>query len=685
MTTRAALRQLRDIENGNPLEAELCVPCQNALKSEDLDRIGGLLWLNDGFPDCEHLEKPIVYCSLCTNIIRSREVARRREDASNDPQETPDWTIFDSTTFIFEDDSYRFGHEAIEAKFEPEAHSYVRIIDLAPNPELLRSWIKICEQDHGATCNSSLSTFAGVNIRFIDVTKNCIVSGSLTDRYFALSYVWGTAVQSKLLKSNVEEMALPNALSQVPLPQTIKDSMTLVASMGERHLWIDALCIVQDDDEGKGVQIGQMASIYASALTTIVALSGTSAGSGLPGISSSPARHSDPIRIAPGLKIAPRKEFSELFNDSVYNSRAWTYQEQSLSQRCLYFTEQQIYYQCLTAAFCEDRFDHSLEDSISSQNPLAEARIWSQHPKSNDDLAQNGAFRYYSRFIADYSSKNMGYLSDILNAFKGISVTLSTMYGWKFWEAMPDSLIDLALLWTPLETIERRNVDGVFPFCSASWAGWVGKVHYGDMVHSIPQRPLLEGFQSCVSRLYTSGQRMTPISPPWARKASLSVASPITNLNTSATGPPLLAFRAFSVPTGQFTIKPSTQRLLNPDSNTSVTSATHFVYDWKFRRCGILYGYSHTNSNNTDLVLLSTFSHANTLQAFGPVIHLWTEDWVGRNERLFDTAFEDRKWCTLNVLVIQWEHDVAYRVGIGQICREVWDSCSPRETDVLLG
>lgn len=61
MATRAALRRLKDIENGDALESELCIPCQNVLEAEDLARIGGPLWLNDGYPDCERLEKPLVY------------------------------------------------------------------------------------------------------------------------------------------------------------------------------------------------------------------------------------------------------------------------------------------------------------------------------------------------------------------------------------------------------------------------------------------------------------------------------------------------------------------------------------------------------------------------------------------------------------------------------------------------
>lgn len=158
---------------------------------------------------------------------------------------SPEWPVsFDNATLIFEDKSCRSDHRGLEDGFEPKAGSYVRTIDGVPETGLLRSWMRTCERDHGTTCNALESVPAGVNIRFIDTTTNCIVPGSLTNRYFALSSVGGSAVQFKLLKSNIEKVALPNALSDAPLPQTIEDSMSLVASMGERYLWVDALRIV---------------------------------------------------------------------------------------------------------------------------------------------------------------------------------------------------------------------------------------------------------------------------------------------------------------------------------------------------------------------------------------------------------------------------------------------------------
>jgi Heterokaryon incompatibility protein (HET) len=60
--------------------------------------------------------------------------------------------------------------------------------------------------------------------------------------------------------------------------------MDVVGLLGERYLWVDCLCIVQDDQESLYNQVNNMASIFGDACVTIIAAQGTSAHCGLRGL-----------------------------------------------------------------------------------------------------------------------------------------------------------------------------------------------------------------------------------------------------------------------------------------------------------------------------------------------------------------------------------------------------------------
>jgi hypothetical protein len=54
------------------------------------------------------------------------------------------------------------------------------------------------------------------------------------------------------------------------LPTAVKDAIPLVRKLGENHLWVDCLCIVQDDEKTRE-QVDHMGDIYSGAYLTIIA------------------------------------------------------------------------------------------------------------------------------------------------------------------------------------------------------------------------------------------------------------------------------------------------------------------------------------------------------------------------------------------------------------------------------
>ena len=196
-----------------------------------------------------------------------------------------------------------------------------------------RRWISACENNHGDTCNprwnlSATTAISGLEVlRLVDVVNGCLVEARSPCRYLTLSYVWGGVNNVRLTSSNKAFLMEKGVLRTIwrLLPRTIRDAIEVVKALGESLLWIDALCLVQNDrfDMRNGIEV--MDLIYERAALCIVAASGDSADAGLPG-----ARLGNRFvtsraeRILPGIQLAVSNELDHVLRSSTYNRRGWT-------------------------------------------------------------------------------------------------------------------------------------------------------------------------------------------------------------------------------------------------------------------------------------------------------------------------------------------------------------------------
>lgn len=152
---------------------------------------------------------------------------------------------------------------------------------------VIRSWLEACDNFHGSHCRSATDCGGWTGPQwFIDVIGKCVVPAVDGAKYFALSYVWGNASSSlHASRASIERLQEEGSLTldTADLPETIKHAMQLVELLGRRYLWVDRLCIVQDDVD-KQDQLSHMNAIYAGAYATIVAAQGKNAKDGLKGI-----------------------------------------------------------------------------------------------------------------------------------------------------------------------------------------------------------------------------------------------------------------------------------------------------------------------------------------------------------------------------------------------------------------
>ena len=163
----------------------------------------------------------------------------------------------------------------------------------------------------------------------------------------ALSYVWVDLTTYHARKEDFIEPSTKyndklssDAYLQLKtdlLEMTIVDALVLVKSLRERYLWVDQLCIIQNDEVEKLRTISYMDRKYKAATLTVVAAEGANLASGLAGVKPYSRKLSPVISTIDGIEMLCEELHISIMDDkspmaqSPWNSRAWTYQEYILS------------------------------------------------------------------------------------------------------------------------------------------------------------------------------------------------------------------------------------------------------------------------------------------------------------------------------------------------------------------
>ncbi|CAF9938868.1 hypothetical protein IMSHALPRED_001121 [Imshaugia aleurites] len=287
------------------------------------------------------------------------------------------------------------------------------------------------------------------------------------------------------VNSNIGQLQLDNALSSEKfrgnVPETIRNAMRVVEVIQERYLWVDCLCILQDDESTRQVQLNNMSAIYAKACVTIIAAQGPDAQYGLRGFKgiSQPRKLDQEVwSLTKGEKLI-ECQFSEpdtVEKDSPWYNRCWTFQEYLYSRRRIIFEADTVRWECDHAVWYEDVYE---TDASLKKVPLR--KHWTYISRQQFHLAV--AFPNlsgYGELVRAYNSKKLTHPEDALAAFAGVTTEFSRIYDGGFNCGLPEMFFDVALLWQPWRNIERRISSGARSTNSClpswSWAGWHGEI-----------------------------------------------------------------------------------------------------------------------------------------------------------------------------------------------------------------
>lgn len=305
-------------------------------------------------------------------------------------------------------------------------------------------------------------------------------------QYVCLSHCWGNGMHTITTTSNTlnERRA---CIPFVQLPRLFQDAVRIVRKMGQRYLWIDSLCILQDCPEDRDKESINMASVYSNAYFTLAAVAANNSSEAC----STSLSSFDPVfrekrilgvskdgcripvharsRIPHFILDAPQERWANF----PLLTRGWVYQERLLSRRIVHFNKHEIVWECNEYTACQ---------CIPQAGYPPDFKRWHSEVLGLDpDIKPadcSAAGRRWRQMVSEYTELALTKSSDRLPAIRGCAKQMrrcmSGRYLMGLWE---DNLLD-DLLWIPLDSERPAARPDEYRSPSWSWASMDGKVSY---------------------------------------------------------------------------------------------------------------------------------------------------------------------------------------------------------------
>ncbi|KAH7379748.1 heterokaryon incompatibility protein-domain-containing protein [Cadophora sp. MPI-SDFR-AT-0126] len=316
-----------------------------------------------------------------------------------------------------------------------------------------------------------------------------------TGRYIALSHCWGGHEIIKTTSSNL--IAMKKNIKWDALPRTFQDAISVARELQVRWVWIDSLCILQDDKADWEVEAAQMGTYYQKAFLTVAAAS--SPDPATPFLCSRDSKHlhrdfqisykgdTHRVRARPLLReryVAYKVDKSNKGEEHEHkfgplSKRAWCWQENSLSTRIVHYTPTGLVFECQSdkEVHVEDR--SRLPTSWVASLPRAFSASGSQ------------PFVQWHELVKTYSERSLTFTSDKLPAISGAAERIHQITGSVYLAGLWKYVIAQDLLWSA----DTWGVEKVGAFTrppptptdngcpSWSWASLTGRLEYESNFH----------------------------------------------------------------------------------------------------------------------------------------------------------------------------------------------------------
>ncbi len=303
--------------------------------------------------------------------------------------------------------------------------------------------------------------------------------------YVALSYCWEPELPGKpplkLLRGNRSDLEERLPLSE--LPPTIQDAIDFTRRLGISYIWIDRLCIMQDDNDDWKGHAAKMCDIYEAASLTLAALGARARDEGLylsreerPSVRVQCSTKDGEIgymriarRFDPGEEhgnVRYDAAFGQELGMSRWNTRGWVMQERFISRRIVYFGRRQIFWECYEITRKEDGIggdggvgssargeEFGAGDGLPKQELNAQL-AWYQRlawlRARFPSLAGEALPSFWISIIKDYSKRQLSFGTDKQKAMTGIAEAVKYRLGTpNYAHGISLEFADRLLMWHP--------------------------------------------------------------------------------------------------------------------------------------------------------------------------------------------------------------------------------------------
>ncbi|KAF4957073.1 hypothetical protein FSARC_11404 [Fusarium sarcochroum] len=373
---------------------------------------------------------------------------------------------------------------------------------------ILSTWLANCWELHQH--NYLWDTLLPPPTRLIDVRKdkgtvylrNELKPGT---KYVALSHRWGKSQPVITTKANLE--ARSNGITFSELPRTFQDAVTVTRNLRIDYLWIDSLCIVQDDPEDWKREAEKMENVFSFACCTISATSANGCDEGFLHRSTE-----NSVRVS-GLGEDPPvsaylRELSPDFEGDVERSplhqRAWVFQERALSQRNFHFTPSQTYFQCPSGVWCETVGETDIRRGVGDRASGTREFDWSNgstlgftpplksiFPVLFPDLRRTDSVEAFEHYLSYFSTLQITKASDRPFAILGLESRLAVSMNAISIYGVLISSVCRTLFWHRRGDLVMKKINFANEYVpSWSWMSYEGAIYYGIFPGTLLSEPI---------------------------------------------------------------------------------------------------------------------------------------------------------------------------------------------------